>query len=202
MCNDFGNKVNYRDYVEDLDALALTLVSPTAERAPNFEPRDEIWPTDLAPVIRPAEGGVELLQCRWGLAPSNPKARAIINMRSEGRNFTAGRCLVPASHYYEFTGAKSPKTRWRFTVVGQDWFCFAGLIGRGETKDGPCEAFTLLTCAPGPDIAPHHDRQPVILARADWAAWLDPSKAAGPLLNPSPAGSVTVAHAPRAGTLL
>ena len=33
----------------------------------------------------------------------------------------------------------------------------------------------MLTCPPGPDIAPYHDRQVVVLGPADWARWLDPA---------------------------
>ncbi|MEO9190015.1 MAG: SOS response-associated peptidase [Acetobacteraceae bacterium] len=189
MCNDYGNRVPYRDYVEAFSHLRLPLVFPKADAAPNLEPRDEIWPTERAPVIRPATGGVELVQLPWGLAPGNPKARAVINMRSEGRSFTRGRCLVPASHYFEFTGTKSPKTRWRFTRTGEEWFCFAGLIGRGAAG----EAFTLLTTDAGPDVKPIHSRQPVVLDRDAWAVWLDGG--AG-LLRPS-SGSLEVVESPR-----
>ncbi|MEO9213806.1 MAG: SOS response-associated peptidase family protein, partial [Caulobacteraceae bacterium] len=122
MCNDYGNRIPYRDYAEAFSQLKIPLVFPKPDAAPNLEPRDEIWPTELAPVIRPVTGGVELVQLPWGLAPSNPKGRAVINMRSEGRSFARGRCLVPASHYYEFTGTKSPKTRWRFARMDEDWF--------------------------------------------------------------------------------
>jgi putative SOS response-associated peptidase YedK len=201
MCNDFGNRIPYSAYVEEFSDLKIPLLKPGPSAAPNLEPRDEIWPSDVAPVIRPFENGVELVQMRWGLAPSRPKAPLIINMRSEGRNFTRRRCLVPASHYYEFTGNKSPKTRWRFTRTGADWFCFAGLVGKGLTKEGEeAEAFTLLTCAPSPDTAPYHDRQPVVLPRDKWVAWLDASVPAKELLGPLPAGSLDVAEAPRAAT--
>ena len=198
MCNDFGNRIPYRAYVEEFSHLRLPLIFPAPGSAPNLEPRDEIWPTELAPVIRAAAGGVALAQLPWGWAPARPKGRAVINLRSEGRNFTTGRCLVPASHFFEFTGAKTPKTRWRFTKLGEDWFCFAGLLGRGEAPAGvPAEAFTLLTTEPGPDVAPYHNRQPVILERQDWAAWLDPARPAQELLRPSPAGSLQVALSPR-----
>jgi putative SOS response-associated peptidase YedK len=199
MCNDYGNRVSYRAYVEEFSQIRLPVVFPKPDAAPNLEPRDEIWPTELAPIIRPAEAGVELVQLRWGLAPGRPKARAVINMRSEGRTFPRNRCLVPASHYYEFTGATSPKTRWRFTCIGQEWFCFAGLIGRGESAEGPVDAFTLLTCEPGPDVAPIHNRQPVILERPHWAAWLTGSGATTELLKPSAAGTLAAVRAPRGG---
>ncbi len=190
MCNDYGNRVPYQAYVEEFSQLKLPILSPGPEAAPNLEPRNEIWPTDSAPVIRPAPGGVALVQLPWGLAPGRPKARAVINLRAEGRNFVRGRCLVPASHYFEFTGTRSPKTRWRFTRAGEDWFSFAGMVGRGPEG----EAFALLTVAAGPDVTPIHDRQPAVLARADWAGWL---AGAAVTLRPSPAGSLSVAESPR-----
>ncbi len=193
MCNDFGNLVPYDAYSEAFSHLRLPLVTPADGAVPNLEPRDEIWPTDKAVVLRPSPGGVALAQVAWGLAPGRVGARGVINMRSEGRRFGAGRCLVPASHYYEFTGKSSPKTRWRFTRVGEAWFCFAGLLGRGE---GGAEAFSLLTAEAGPDVQPYHTRQPVVLARPAWAGWLAGEEG---LLGPSPAGSLVVAEAPREG---
>ncbi len=200
MCNLYGNKVSYRQFVEAFSQLKLPLVFPGPEAAPNLEPREEIRPTDLAPVIRPREGGVELVSLKWGFAPGAPKRPPVINFRSEGRTFGRGRCLVPASHFFEFTGTSYPKTRWRFTVRGQDWFCFAGLFR--PAHDGWPDSFTLLTCAPGPDMKPYHDRQPVVLAPGAWAAWLDPSAPSAPLLVPSPAGALHVEPAPREKTLL
>jgi putative SOS response-associated peptidase YedK len=53
------------------------------------------------------------------------------------------------------------------------------------------ERFTMLTMEPGPDIAPYHNRQIVILPRAQWADWLGPAEAQ-PKLEPLPAGSLKV----------
>ena len=112
-----------------------------------------------------------MVQLRWGFPPARPKGAPVINFRSEGRRFPKGRCLIPASHFFEFTGTKSPKSKWKFTKGGEDWFCFTGLWR--PMPDGAGEAFTLLTTEPGPDVAPIHDRQMVVLDRPDWLAWLD-----------------------------
>jgi putative SOS response-associated peptidase YedK len=141
-------------------------------------------------VIRRREDGVELVQLRWGFPPGETQGAPIINFRSEGRRFPAGRCLVPASHFLEFTGTKSPKAKWKFTKAGEDWFCFAGLWR--PMPDGAGEAFTLLTTEPGPDVAPIHNRQVVVLARADWLAWLDLTRPEAELLKPLPAGALSV----------
>ena len=77
------------------------------------------------------------------------------NRRSEASavNVAVGFCvsLVPVSHFYEFTGKRSPKDKWRFTKAGEDWFCIVGLWRAVEDNASP---FTMLTCEPGPDVAP------------------------------------------------
>jgi putative SOS response-associated peptidase YedK len=187
MCNDYGNHVAYDDYLAAFSATRIPVRFPRA--APNLEPREDIWPTETAPVIRQTADGAEFAQLRWGFPPAKPKGPPIINFRSENRRFPVGRCLVPASHFFEFTGAKSPKSKWRFTKSGEDWFCIAGLW-RPMPEGGA--AFTMLTIEPGPDVAPIHNRQIVVLKRADWQAWLRLERPEGELLRPLPAGSLAV----------
>jgi putative SOS response-associated peptidase YedK len=57
---------------------------------------------------------------------------------------------------------------------------------------GDGEVFTLLTVDPGPDVAPYHNRQVVMLDRADWLAWLDLTRPQAELLRALPAGSLAV----------
>jgi putative SOS response-associated peptidase YedK len=167
----------------------MPIVAPLAP--PNLESRSDIWPSEQAPVFRRLEGGVELARLRWGFEPTKPKGRPVINFRSDGRSFASSRrCLVPASHFYEFKGAKAPKSKFKFTLRGEPWFCFAGLWSPGSPDKG--EAFTLLTTAPGPDVAPIHSRQMVVLRREDWKSWLDLSKPEDELLKALPEGSLDV----------
>ena len=193
MCNDYGLDLPFRLFVEAFSDLKIPLSFP--DGAPNLQARDEIWPTERAPVFCPDGGGARLEMMRWGLAPG--RAGPIINMRAEGRSFSQGRCLIPASHFYEFTGARSPKTRWRFTRTDQDWFCIAGVIGRGLDNGAAVPAFCMLTVAPGPDVAPIHNRQIAVLERRDWAAWLSGEAGATAALAPSPAGAWRAEVKPR-----
>jgi putative SOS response-associated peptidase YedK len=193
MCSQFGNKVSYRQYVDAFAHIDRPLVDPGPELAPNLDPRDLIRPTDQTRVIRPVAGGVSLSELRWGFKPARPKAGPVINFRSDGRAFGRGRCLIPASFFFEFTGAKSPKTKWRFTRTGEDWFCLAGLWRPGA--DGWPDSVTMLTAEPGPDVAPYHDRQVVTLNRSEWAGWLDPEADPAPFLRPKPAGFLHVEQA-------
>ena len=189
MCNDFGNSIPYSDYLAAFSQTRIPLQWPSA--SPNLEPREDIWPTDPAPVIRRLEDGTnEFAVLRWGFPPARSKGAPVINFRSEGRYFPVGRCLAPASHFFEFTGKTTPKSKWKFTKAGEEWFCFAGLWR--PMPDGTGDAFTLLITAPGPDVAPTHDRQMIVLERDDWAACLDLTKPEAALLRPLPAGALRV----------
>lgn len=180
MCNEYRFKQSLDRIARDFGELKLPL--HWLGGAPNLEPRESIRPTDPAPIILGSAEGAELKQLRWGFA--QPGRPPVINFRSEGRRFGAGRCLIPADGFYEFTGSTKPKSKWLFTRADDlELFCIAGLVRE--------DRFTMLTCAPGPDIAPFHDRQIVILHRRHWADWLNPA-AEQPPLGPLPAGSLKV----------
>jgi putative SOS response-associated peptidase YedK len=182
MCNRYGYNSPLHKLIELFEQQGVPFRWPQA--APNLAPLEEIHPTDPAPVIRAYDDGVRVDQLRWGFPPPRPKAGPVINFRSEGRRFSHGRCLVPATHFFEFTGTKYPKTKWRCTVKDAEVFCFAGLV-----RD---DRFTLLTCDPSPEIAAVHDRQVVIVKPADWSEWLTSPEPRASLLAALPAGSISV----------
>lgn len=191
MCNDYRLKVDVASIVEDFADLKIKI--RFGEGTPNIEARDEIKITDVAPIIRTVEGvraEGDLVQRRWSW-PQNK--RPVYNFRSDGREFTSNRCLIIADGFYEFTDpaekGKKRKDKWLFTKKGEPLFCIAGIWR--ETKEVG-EAFTMLTMEPGPDIAPYHDRQIVILERDAWADWLDASVPAQSLIRPLAAGTLQV----------
>jgi putative SOS response-associated peptidase YedK len=164
---------------------------------PNAEPRD-VRITERAPILRAGRdgrGAAELVERRWSWP--GPTGKPVFNFRGEGRRFAPPeRCVVLTDGFYEFTAAEDArvkrKDRWLFTWPGHEWFGIAG-IHRHDPKVG--EAFTMLTCEPGADIAPYHDRQVVLLSPTDCFAWLDPQNDAGDFVRPLPAGSLAVTPA-------
>jgi len=84
---------------------------------------------------------------------------------------------------------------WRFTKAKSEIFCFPGLWDVAETTDGRIESFTIVTTAPGPDCAPYHNRQPVVLEPDQWAAWLDPTADHEPILKAGLEGVIAVERA-------
>lgn len=192
MCNDYRLTADLASIMEEFAHLKIQI--RFSERRPNLEAREDIKITDMAPIIRPVEGqrnDGDLVQRRWSW-PSQNK-RPVYNFRSDGREFTSNRCLIIADGFYEFTEpaekAKKRKDKWLFTKKGESIFAIAG-IWRNTTDVG--EAFTMLTMEPGPDIAPYHDRQIVILERKAWADWLDPTMSAKSLVKPLPPGTLSV----------
>jgi len=192
MCNDYRLMVDLASIIEEFEELKIKIRFP--EGRPNIEAREDIKITDTAPIVRMAEGehGTgELVQRRWSW-PS-PTKKPVFNFQSEGREFSSNRCIVIADGFYEFLDpsekGKKRKDKWLFRKIGEPIFAIAG-IWRDTKEVG--EAYTLLTMEPGPDIAPYHDRQVVILEREAWADWLDPAVSARSLIKPLPAGSLSV----------
>ena len=171
---------------------------------PNIEPVDEVRPTDAGLAVRAAgDDAAALVAMRFGFPPPAPKRPPVINFRSEGRRFSngpaGGRALVPVSGFYEFTGEKYPKTRWRLSGADGEPLALAALWRAVALKDGPGLAFSLLTAEPGPDVAPYHTRGVLPLPVAAWADWLFDRAPAETLLIPPPAGTLKAEPAPREG---
>ncbi|MGE0767953.1 MAG: SOS response-associated peptidase family protein [Hyphomicrobiaceae bacterium] len=192
MCNDYRLTVDLASIMEDFADLKIKI--RFSEGRPNIESRQDIKITDVAPIVRTVEGlrsEGDLVNRRWSWPGQNK--RPVYNFRSEGRDFSSNRCLIITDGFYEFTDPedkkKKRKDKWLFTKRGEPIFAIAG-IWRDTKEVG--EAFTMLTMGPGPDITPYHDRQIIILDRADWVDWLDPSVSAADLIEPLPAGALMV----------
>src|SRR5512138_3210230 len=125
MCNEFRFERSLDELLEQFSQLRLPLRWEGG--APNLEPRPSIRPTDPAVLVVGEGGGGVLRQLRWGF-PNPRKGGPVINFRSEGRRFPSGRCLVLADGFYEFTGAKAPKSKWQFETADGGLFGIAGLV--------------------------------------------------------------------------
>ncbi|GGE00371.1 DUF159 family protein [Tsuneonella deserti] len=187
MCNDYERHIEWKAYCEAVAAAGLGM--PTDAGPGQVPPADDVRVNDSAPVMRARGNVVELATMRWGFTPPRAGAAPVFNFKSEGRSFAnSNRCLIPASAFFEFTGAKSPKSKWRFALTEAPVLAVAGLW----REDAAGAAFTMLTTAPGPDVEPFHDRQIAVLPAGDWAAWLYLERPEAELLRPLPAGSLTV----------
>ena len=196
MCNLYTQSKSVDEVARLFWELDLRLSFP--EGAPNLQAKD-ICITDPGPIVRAASSGeprFELVVRRWSWP--GPGGKPVYNFRSEGREFSTGRCLIIADGFYEFTAAadskQKRKDRWLFTSTAEPMIGIAGLV---RDAPGIGEAFTMLTTEPGPDVAPYHGRQVAVLPSSEWAGWLAYSAPAAEVLKPVPAGSLEVRQAPR-----
>lgn len=189
MCNDYEQHIAWAEYQRLMQQIALKI--PTQQNELDLPRADDVRIGDEGPVMRQAGEQVELVSMRFGFPPVRPKAGPVFNFRSEGRSFAnSKRCLIPASAFFEFTGRKYPKTKHRFTLNDTPFLAIAGLWREGVGNQPP--SFTMLTMEPGPDVAPVHNRQIVVLRPENWRHWLELAMPEGELLFPLPAGSLHV----------
>lgn len=193
MCNEAARRIELGLLRDDFSQLRIPLTFP--EGAPNMEPLPGFKITDPTVIVRAApDGGAEMVTRRWSWP--GPTGKPLYNYRSDGRDLRAGRCLIPVDAFCEYTAPTDPavkrKTKWACTKTGEPWFCLAGLW-RAHPAVG--QAFAMLTCPPGPDIAVVHARQMVVVERGDWARWLDGSARSADICRPAPAGTIEVSPA-------
>ncbi|MBS0640544.1 MAG: SOS response-associated peptidase family protein, partial [Proteobacteria bacterium] len=86
--------------------------------------------------------------------------------------------IIPASGFYEWTGAKAARQPHLFTPAdGSPVLALAGLWDRWIDPDNFDEVIsaTMIVSAANPWMRPYHDRMPVLLEPPDFDAWLDGS---------------------------
>lgn len=178
----------------------LTRVFGLAE-CPDLTPRANIAPaTDIAVVRRSPTGDPVLHLLRWGLIPhwrQDPTGPRPINARGETVRVTPAfrdaflkrRCLIPADGFYEWQTQEGTKLPLFFSDPQGQFLALAGLWESWRAPDGGLlRTCCILTTAANAQVAPVHDRMPLILAPRSWATWLGGTVAAAQdLLVPAPA---------------
>ena len=166
------------------------------------ERRYNIAPGQWVIVVRPEKNERMPALAQWGLIPTwakDPKAGPRpINARAEGIEtkptfrgaFRHGRCLIPASGFYEWQTVEGRKQPFYIRPRGGEGiFVFAGLLSVWAGPECELPTCTIVTTTPNDLMAPIHDRMPVILALKDQESWLDPeNRRAAELLRPYDAG--------------
>lgn len=163
-------------------------------------PRDQAW------VVRLHDGRRIMEQMTWGFPlvlkgrNGQPLAPKPVNNARFDKLLSpfwhhwfqtpAQRCLIPVRAYAEAVGEPGRKTTTWLSLKGSTDFAWAGLW-RPSAEWG--EVYTGVMTNAAPELRAIHDRAPVILAREDWATWLEaPQKALHVFDRPWPAGDVNV----------
>lgn len=152
-----------------------------------YAARDDIPPTTPITVVALKRDGVTrgAARLRWGLIPhwsETDRPKHVLHvLKSEtalykfGHQLRHNRCLIPADGYFEWTGERGRKRKYRMAPRDGGLFAFAGVwdVWHGERAKVASCAF--LTVGPNELVRPVADRMPVILAPESYAEWLDPA---------------------------
>ncbi|PSL04920.1 SOS response-associated peptidase [Cecembia rubra] len=157
-----------------------------AEMLGEFNPRYNIAPTQLVPVIT-SDSPKGFSFFYWGITPdfgkNKPVSQKFINAKAETvhekisfkNSFLKRRCLVPADGFFEWKRlGKKTKIPYRFTLANEEAFAFAGIWEEYENEFGESNhTFLILTTESNSLVSEVHDRMPVILKKEDEKKWLD-----------------------------
>ena len=170
-----------RYYIEDEDStLELLAIIDEVNRKSKTGPvkTGEIFPTDVVPVIANNRSQRQAaFAMRWGYSMGDDR-RPIINARSETAackpmfkdGIAQRRCLIPASHYFEWGEQNGKKIKYAIRQNGSEMIYMAGLY---RIEHGTDPVFTILTRSPAESIAFIHNRMPVILPAEAIGDWLN-----------------------------
>ncbi|MCW4589190.1 SOS response-associated peptidase [Gluconacetobacter entanii] len=193
------------------------------DRTGNLQPLPEIWPNTLAPIVRNAQDGRELVMARWGM-PTPPGYlkghrvdRGVTNIRNPTSTWwkrwegVAHRCLVPLTAFCEPERLPDGTSRpvWFARSDGEPLTFFAGIwcqwtsvrkLADGETTD---DLFSFLTTTANQEVGAIHPKaMPVILTRPEELdLWMmGPLDDALQLQHPLPDNVLKMVHAPPVGS--
>lgn len=190
----------------ECDTNALLDWSGTIARESEQSEAPDLPDSDIAPGqlmwVMTASG--EAIPMRWGMIMAGqskgrrrPLMETIVNARSETvfekQTFAeVRRALVPAHGWYEWTGEKGRKTRWRLRASDEGLLMFAAVYSVWNGPGGVrLHQFATLTCEPNDTVRPIHHRMGVIVPRENWEGWL---KGESVSLAPAPDAAITVSE--------
>lgn len=184
MCGSFLISVEDSDEVSRI----LRVLSQRYAKAPRDEQDTEaaarftslletraptaLFPRARIPAIWIEDGEAQPTLMHWGL-PGFSGGREIINARCEtasakplfSSDLARRRCVIPATGFFEWS---PDRQRFRFDAADHPELWLAGIYDATLPVPRCC----ILTRAASGSVLPVHDRMPVIVDRANIAAWL------------------------------
>ena len=188
MCGRIDQNENPRLYLNSIGWTDAALHSQA-------EPRYNVPPGTYRPVVHVQDGEQRMDDVFWSYRPAwaaaaepKPGKRRIpiaINAKVEKIEgaywkplLRAGRGVVCASGWYEWTGPKGSKQPWHIHRSDGRPLFLAALANFGPPSEvKTANGFTIVTADAQGGMVDVHDRRPVVLDAADAVLWLDPGLA-------------------------
>jgi putative SOS response-associated peptidase YedK len=169
-----------------LDELMLRFL--LENEAPFYEPRYNVAPGQMIPVILNDGKQNKLGQLRWGLIPHwakdtkigykmiNARVETVVEKPAYKESFHRKRCMIPADGFFEWEVTNDGKQPMRILMRSGNLFAMAGLYDTWVSPEGEkISSCTIITTGPNKTMEGIHDRMPIILRKQDEATWLDRS---------------------------
>lgn len=142
----------------------------------------EIYPTNVAPILKKSEKTMEVDLSCWGF-PNFKNKGVIINARSETAfqksmfqsSLLARRCIVPSTGFYEWD---KEKKKYFIRKPQTSALYMAGIYNYYNEES----RFVILTTAANASMEVIHDRMPVILKPEELETWLFDDNKAGEIM--------------------
>jgi len=156
------------------------------EEVEDFPPRHNIAPTQPIMVVVEEHGHRLARLMRWGLVPGwvkdprdfpllvNARGEAMADKPAFRDALKHGRCIIPASGYYEWrTGPDNRKQPYYITLANDEPMLLAGLCTTWSGPNGEeVDTAATITVAANSALSVIHDRMPAILTPGQMADWL------------------------------
>jgi putative SOS response-associated peptidase YedK len=149
----------------------------------HLEPRFNIAPAQLVPIVVEGAEGRSLEWMRWGFKPAwmkdfrqqppiNARAESLLDRPLFRGSVRRNRCIIPASGFYEWQTVPGTKLKQPWYFRGKDigLLGFAGFFAHDAEGQN---TFLIITTKANQLLAPIHDRMPVILSPEGEQIWLD-----------------------------
>lgn len=153
--------------------------------------RYNVVPGSYIPVLRWTGEGYELCEMRWGLVPSwagaaesglktiNARSETVATSAAYRAAFRSRRCLVPALGWYEWKLLPGKRKQpYYLSAADGSLVAFAAIWERRqESATQALESVSILTRPANAEVAPVHDRMPVLFDRGgqqDWVSAAEP----------------------------
>ncbi|GIL40686.1 SOS response-associated peptidase [Roseiterribacter gracilis] len=197
MCNRVRRTYTVHEVIDLVGArFAPRTINFDALRATNLEPRWNVAPKSIVPVLRELDGELRFDMLHWDMCPTMPwwtkqrvgetaeqaakrrkplMTNAVIEkVKTTGAaTFKKRRCLIPVSGFWEWTGEKGDKQGWAIEHCDGTPIMFAGVWDSGRHEGVDRDSVAIITMPASPWMSAIHDRQPAMLPPTAWPSYID-----------------------------
>ena len=175
----------YETYTDE--ELYIRYRGKRSSTLPPLSPNYNLCPSQDSPTLRVVAGQRQIDPMHWQLIPDwepafktklstiNAKSETVFESRLYRKLVARQRCVVPLSGFFEWKRAGDRKRPFRIFLRDEPIRSVAGIWNTWHAGlPDERSSFSILTTSANSLMSELHDRMPVILARPDEYAWLDP----------------------------